>query len=56
MALIVNTQKRGSNLHVNYLLDIARGRICFSAHSMIGQPIGGADQGDNRQVRAPCKK
>ena len=30
------------------------GRIHFSAHSMIGQPIGGPSQGDNRQVTAPC--
>ena len=33
----------------------SRGRLRFSAHSMIGQPIGGAGQGDNRQVRAPWK-
>ncbi len=31
-----------------------RGRIRFSAHSMVGQPVGGAGQGDNRQVIAPC--
>ena len=58
--LIVNTQK--GVLTCMLTIDLAshlstqrsRGRICFRAHSMIGQPIGGASQGDNRQVIAPC--
>ncbi len=57
--LIVNTQKGVLTcmltIHLASHLSTqrSRGRICFSAHSMIGQPVGGAGQGDNRQVRAP---